>query len=196
MMHTVDNFISSEEADTLLRYCRMATAKNYWKYNDRENDYWKDRCIDLGSLINKGEDFGGESAALVKDIMLDIKDRISGYISHINDNNNIYYTDCFQLVRWPRGSSQDPHADAEYEDHSDHPSPWRDYGSIIYLNDNYTGGNTYFVNKMTAIQPKSGLLAVFPGTLEYTHGVSEVTDNVRYTIASFWTTDITQNGYR
>lgn len=195
MINTIDYFITEDEVDTLLRYCRMATAKNYWKYNDRENDYWKDRCIDLDTLINNSEEFGGESAVLVKDIMLEIKDRISGYIYHINDNKDIYYTDCFQLVRWPIGSSQSPHADAEYEDQSDHPSPWRDYGSIIYLNDNYIGGNTYFVNKLTAIKPKSRTLAVFPGTLEYTHGVSKVTDNVRYTIASFWTTDITKSVY-
>lgn len=196
MINTVESFITEQEADTLLRYCRMATAKNYWKYEDQVNDYWRDRCIDLNQLINQGDSFGGEIVPVVKDILLDIKDRISGYISHINDNKNIYYTDCLQLVRWPIGSSQSPHADAEYEDYSDHPSPWRDYGCIIYLNDNYTGGNTYFVNKGMAIQPKARTLAVFPGTLEYTHGVSEVTGNVRYTIASFWTTDINQNVYR
>jgi hypothetical protein len=195
MIHAIENFISKEEADILLRYCRLAAAKNYWKYNDRENDYWKDRCIDARSLIEKPEDFGGESAEIVRDIMLDIKDRISRYISEISQTNDTYYTDCLQLVRWPIGSSQDPHADAEYDDHSDHPSPWREYGSIIYLNDNYTGGNTYFVNKRESMQPKSGLLAVFPGTLEYTHGVSEVGENIRYTIASFWTRQEQHNMY-
>ena len=34
---------------------------------------------------------------------------------------------------------------------------------------------------------KPGMLVLFPGTLEYLHGVKEVTQGVRYTIASFFT---------
>ena len=34
---------------------------------------------------------------------------------------------------------------------------------------------------------KPNTLVFFPGTLEYLHGVKEITGGVRYTLTSFWT---------
>jgi hypothetical protein len=59
--------------------------------------------------------------------------------------------------------------------------------AIIYLNDDYEGGHTYYPNFNFDITPKSGSLAVHPGNVDHLHGVTEVKNLMRYTIASFWT---------
>jgi hypothetical protein len=78
--------------------------------------------------------------------------------------------------------------------HEDHKESleWfnhREYGAIIYLNDNYSGGHTYYPNHNFDIAPAVGKLAIHPGDPEHLHGVSKIEDGVRYTLASFWTQD-------
>ena len=53
-----------------------------------------------------------------------------------------------------------------------------------------SGGEIYFPNKENYCPPiEPGMLVFFPGTLEFLHGVKEVTEGTRYTIASFFTRD-------
>jgi predicted 2-oxoglutarate/Fe(II)-dependent dioxygenase YbiX len=82
-----------------------------------------------------------------------------------------------------------PHADSENPDGIPHPFPWRDFASVIYLNDDYDGGTIYFPNLNIELKPLPGTLITFPGTLRYLHGVRRVTGGMRHTIASFITFD-------
>lgn len=57
---------------------------------------------------------------------------------------------------------------------------------IIYLNDDYEGGELYFTQHDLKIRPKSGTLITFPGTDEYLHGVANVLPGkTRYVISTF-----------
>jgi len=96
------------------------------------------------------------------------------------------YPDYLGLVKWENGDYQHPHADGQNEN-GDHPYDWRNFGCVLYLNDNYEGGEIYFPNQNIKIKPKPNTLVFFPGTLEYLHGVKPVTNGVRYTLTSFWT---------
>jgi predicted 2-oxoglutarate/Fe(II)-dependent dioxygenase YbiX len=60
---------------------------------------------------------------------------------------------------------------------------------VIYLNDDYEGGEIYFPNLSLELKPLPGTLITFPGTLRYLHGVRRVTGGMRHTIASFITFD-------
>lgn len=82
--------------------------------------------------------------------------------------------DTAQIVRWPVGSSMDTHRD-----------PPRDVlASLVYLNDNYQGGETYFQNVI--VSPKKGNLIVFSNH-EHLHGVNKIIANERYTLATWFT---------
>ena len=96
---------------------------------------------------------------------------VSGHIQQINRESFVNY---FQIVEWPKNSSQGSHKDF-YE----HP-----YTSIIYLNDDYSGGNTYIEKKL--ITPKSGKIITFNGSINE-HGVLPITNGVRYTIPIWYT---------
>lgn len=68
--------------------------------------------------------------------------------------------------------------------HQDDTNPETVYASIMYLNDNYKGGKTYF-KEGTVVQPKKGRALFFNG-MRYWHGVMPVKEEPRYTIAAWY----------
>lgn len=54
--------------------------------------------------------------------------------------------------------------------------------SIIYLNDNYAGGEISFITHDLSIKPDRGDLLIFPGNLHYCHEVQKVLEGSRFTI--------------
>ncbi len=84
--------------------------------------------------------------------------------------------DWFEIVKWPIGSKQDLHFDMAKKDTV--------LSSIIYLNDNFEGGQTYF-EEGTIFKPKMGRVLFFDGQY-YKHGVNMVKQNIRYVVASWY----------
>tara|TARA_R110002051_G_C8660337_1_gene488938 strand:+ start:52 stop:546 length:495 start_codon:yes stop_codon:yes gene_type:complete len=80
----------------------------------------------------------------------------------------------YQIVRWPKNSFQEKHID--FKDHC--------YTSIIYLNDNFEGGET--VVEKRKIKPKPGLMVLFSGN-QTLHGVNKIKKGNRYTIPCWYT---------
>jgi leucine proline-enriched proteoglycan (leprecan) len=68
-------------------------------------------------------------------------------------------------------------------------SPHRYFSSIIYLNDDYEGGETYFPGFGVRIKPEPGLMVLFGSGPEYVHGVTKVRSGRRYTYAGWFTFD-------
>jgi len=93
------------------------------------------------------------------------------------------YPEVIQLVEWPPGSSQDPHKDEARETTV--------ATSITYLNTNYSGGEIYFPDEDIKLKPKTGDTVIFDGQ-KYLHGVSEVNEGTRLTLA-IWYTDNYKN---
>jgi len=59
------------------------------------------------------------------------------------------------------------------------------YGSILYWNDDFEGGELSYVNLGIDYKPVAGDLVFHPGTIEYTHGVKDVTSGIRYSSTTF-----------
>jgi hypothetical protein len=75
------------------------------------------------------------------------------------------------IVAWTEGTDQQEHKDGS------------DFTAIIYLNDDYQGGELNFPESELNINPPAGSLIVWPGYL--THGVSPVVSGTRYTMPIF-----------
>jgi predicted 2-oxoglutarate/Fe(II)-dependent dioxygenase YbiX len=95
------------------------------------------------------------------------------------------YSDTIQVVRWG-GQKMPPHQDDRHPDGSPHNTPWREWASIIYLNDNYEGGEIYFPDIGVTHKPAVGTLLFFEGALR--HGV-HAARGYRYTSPSWYTSD-------
>jgi hypothetical protein len=59
-----------------------------------------------------------------------------------------------------------------------------EYGIIIYLNNDFVGGELYYPNQDLVYTPNPGDLVIHAAKEECRHGVKEITDGVRYTITS------------
>lgn len=78
----------------------------------------------------------------------------------------------------------------QYHAHYDGgPSSRRYMSPILYLNDEYDGGEIEFVNFGLKIKPKAGTLMLFPANYAYTHIAHPVTQGTKYAIVT-WVRDI------
>lgn len=95
------------------------------------------------------------------------------------------------LNKWSVGDSLVLHIDAptEFEQFvgksEEYPPSPILYSSIIYLNNNYQGGDIYFTRHNMPISPPAGSLLLFPSNSMYPHEVREITFGNRYTFTLF-----------
>jgi hypothetical protein len=169
-IHLRENFIPENLVEHYLTLAETA------KWARVDNEIWDNRSC---NLIRYDYEI---SSILMEKVQEELR----------NTTGRELYADTFNLVRWRVGDRQEPHADAENPDGTPHPYPWREYACMLYLNSNFEGGEIYFPDYDIEIKPRPGLLVFFPGTLEYLHGVREITEGVRYTVGCFWTTDYTK----
>lgn len=169
---TKDSFLSKEECEYLIT---TANCSELWESGG--SLFWDNRVINF-HRISKYDSKAAE-------ILLDANIRCGNVIKN-NYHIDEIYSDTLQIVRWFPGMEQPPHAD-DMTNTEIKGFEHRAFGSIIYLNDNYEGGNTYYPNYDIKITPKSGTLAIHPGDPEHLHGVTKIEGGMRYTIASFWT---------
>jgi hypothetical protein len=111
--------------------------------------------------------------------------------------NTFYQDHCFpentELTIWRQGQDMSPHADNCWQPDVDeetkktkHPTRFRSYSGIFYLNDTFIGGDIYFVNLNYRLKPKKGMFVGFKAGLEHTHQVLPIEAGNRYTIAIWY----------
>jgi hypothetical protein len=166
------DFLSFEETANILDFARNT---NSWA--NAGHEFWDGRIINTFMIENKN----------IQNTMYNIKSRAAEKIKKAYSLTTDIYPDLFQITRWFPGMEQPPHSDdMENTDHSEQ-NKHREYGAIIYLNDDFVGGRTFYPQHNFEIIPEPGKMAVHPGTTDHMHGVTRVEGGIRYTIASFWT---------
>ena len=149
-------------------------------FGELGSNYWQGRTIYLNQV---------KSSEIVQ-ILKDHKDFMIEEFMRLSDIQKPLYIDSLHLVRWVEGYELHPHADAEEPDGRPHPFPWRDFGTVTFLNENFEGGVLYYPNQNGLKVPaQSGYTAIHSGNINHFHGVTPITKGVRYTIASFLTYD-------
>lgn len=91
-----------------------------------------------------------------------------------------------QFLRYDVHGHYDMHNDSEsYVDGKLTRVIERDVSILMYLNDDYEGGQIEFTKLGITLRPKVGMLLAFPSYLEFEHKVHPVTRGVRYNIVSW-----------
>lgn len=88
--------------------------------------------------------------------------------------------------KWDVGGFAAPHSDNSDFDGKPNSFQINKYVGILYLNNEYEGGELYFPKHNISIRPSAYSFISFPGGVENIHGVSEITAGTRYTMVSFW----------
>ena len=84
----------------------------------------------------------------------------------------------YSMLRYSGGQEYKAHADGT-------TATGRAVSAILYLNDDYEGGEVEFVNFGVKIKPKPGMLLLFPSTYPYTHVAHPVTSGTKYAIVTW-----------
>jgi len=161
----VDNYILEDDAKYFINSMDLNNLSSENSTNFGAKDFKND--IDAFNLLKKYS----------KNIKNAIKDF---YI--INKDLYIFKTMGF---KWQDGWSQHPHIDAQG------PGKSIEWSAVIYLNDNYDGGEIEFPNKSLIYKPKKYSAVFFPGNdEEYLHQVNTIKNNSRYTLLFLFTANI------
>lgn len=188
MIGGVEPFLTDEELHKLNDFIRN---NNHWdvtetRYNDEgtiiyESTYWENRVATMPTLVKADP----EIVDLIHKVISRLKPEVEKFFNvEANPTSPA-------LVRWLPGQLQMPHADKELHvgDDEGKPNdfPWYDLATVIYLNDDYVGGELYFPNQGIQFKPKKGAVYFFPGDRNYIHGVTVLESGIRYTCPFFWT---------
>ena len=188
MIGSIEDFLTEEELNKLSTFIRNNTEWDKTQTHQNEDgvivydsDYWANRVATSPSL--------SKSDPTIIDLIFKIVDRLK---PKIDDFFNVDAQPTSPaLVRWFPGQFQMPHADKELHegDNAGRPNdfPWYDLATIIYLNDDYDGGELYFPNQNIQFKPKAGGAYFFPGDMNYIHGITKIESGIRYTCPFFWT---------
>jgi hypothetical protein len=91
---------------------------------------------------------------------------------------DVFFAEPINLLRYQFGQKFDAHYDGG-------SSTSRSVSPILYLNDDYEGGEIEFVNFDLKIKPKPGSLYLFPSTYAYRHIAHPVTSGTKYAIVTW-----------
>lgn len=181
----VDSFKAKEFVDFLtkeetLEILNFAKSSNLWEVTG-SNNFWDTRIINAFSINQVSPKIGK--------ILNDIKARI---VLAAKDSYGIsegIYPDLLQVTRWYDGMQLTPHSDnMEGTDHEQFHKH-RSYGVVIYLNNDYDGGKTFYPQHDYEVNPEPGKMAIHPADTNHMHGVTQISGNTRYTLTTFLTFD-------
>jgi Rps23 Pro-64 3,4-dihydroxylase Tpa1-like proline 4-hydroxylase len=84
------------------------------------------------------------------------------------------------ISKYFTGSSMGKHADSS-------PNPTiENISAVLYLNDDYSGGEIAFPDHEVVIKPTAGSLIIFPSRPPFFHESREVTSGTKYMSPAFW----------
>lgn len=84
------------------------------------------------------------------------------------------------ISKYSTTKSMGPHVD----DYGDGEDP--NISVVLYLNDNYEGGELYFKEQDVKIKPEAGSIVIFPSVEPYYHESLPVVSGVKYMCPGFW----------
>jgi predicted 2-oxoglutarate/Fe(II)-dependent dioxygenase YbiX len=84
----------------------------------------------------------------------------------------------YNVLKYSSGQKYDAHYDGSTAD-------GRSISAIVYLNDEYIGGEIEFVNFGIKIKPEPGMLILFPSNYAYKHIAHPIVDGTKYAIVTW-----------
>jgi hypothetical protein len=104
------------------------------------------------------------------------------YANHFGIENGVHFSETFSVLKYQTGQEFKAHYDGN-------SSTKRVISPILYLNDEYEGGELEFVNFDEKIKPAKGDFYIFPANFAYRHIAHPVKEGTKYAIVT-WLHDV------
>lgn len=130
-------------------------------------------------------DVASEAASWLYGVSLRCKEKIEAGLA----TSELFVDSVFLACLLP-GDSHIPHADNERREDDrwlPNHTPQRDYTGLVYLNDDFTGGELVFPDREVTVIPKPGLFVGFPSNHKFVHAVPNVLSGKRYSLPVWFT---------
>ena len=101
-------------------------------------------------------------------------------------SREIFPEEFYSILGFKEGDSLKAHHDDIYNLKTNSGHPKRNVSSVLYLNDEYDGGELHFTKQKLKFKPKSGSLIIFPSSEQFTHHVTKVRSGIRFFINTLW----------
>lgn len=112
------------------------------------------------------------------DFYLTLNSAVNNFQQNFGIEDSLYFIEPFNLLRYQGGQHYDAHYDGSTAER-------RSVSAILYLNDNYEGGELEFVNYNVKIKPSYGSMYLFPSNWAYRHIAHPVTSGTKYAIVTW-----------
>jgi hypothetical protein len=185
----IEDYISRDTCD-FLSTCFNSNTSNTGQEGISGGPSFSKKLMNLGSSDGQNYFNYHEEANynVGIDIMAGLAERTSSTISDHYQNG--HYLKSMFWSKMTEGGKNTLHMDNWYEGFNNElkPRPYNMYdrSGLLYLTDNYEGGEIYFPNQDFKIKPKAGTFIFFEGNIDVPHEVLEVKSGVRCNIISFY----------
>jgi Rps23 Pro-64 3,4-dihydroxylase Tpa1-like proline 4-hydroxylase len=184
----------------------VAEFENIWPNHKEVIETIEDELVKEDSPLNTH----WRRATVGQNRVSDIRTNTVFFLAHLsgvdktcNELNNRFFTDAYAAVTWYRdyfGIEEQIHehekeelsllryqTGQKYDAHYDGGTiTGRSVSPILYINDDYEGGELEFVHHGVTIKPKAGSLYLFPANYAYAHIAHPVTKGTKYAMVTFF----------
>lgn len=130
------------------------------------------------SLTNLALNYNNSLSKNIHNIVQDSLNKTLPLYSSMYGIQNLYINEGFNLLRYESGQKYDEHFDG-------YTYTGRSVSAIIYLNEDFDGGETEFVNFGIKIKPSAGSMILFPSSYPYSHFAHPVFNGSKYAIVTW-----------
>jgi hypothetical protein len=168
-----NNFLTQEECETLVRV-----------FEDEEQPWSMSAFFESYGMSIMPEDPILERYGLPRDYFGKLADRLHKVVEDAHERPVKSVSSHAQ--KWQIGAFAPFHSDNT--DMDGNPSAWEKSKLVclLYINDDYEGGELDFRDHDISIKPVAGQLITFPGGFNNIHQVLPVRGSTRHTIGAFW----------
>jgi predicted 2-oxoglutarate/Fe(II)-dependent dioxygenase YbiX len=185
------NVISKEGVAFIMEHAKRQKKVDLSVFDPEQSNQTKNTKFSVDKKVRDTqmldlEDIAGEIIDLFRNVVTNVINPF--YEFEVKDS------ELPQLLHYGVDGHYMPHCDGEslWKPPGNEPLIWRkstdrDLSTVLFLNDEFEGGDFVFPELRVRVRPEPGMLVCFPSTHEYLHGVEPVTKGTRYSIVNWMT---------
>jgi hypothetical protein len=177
----------------------LTSWSTWFAYGSSEDPYGEIKYMQAKLLVDESNELTRNNSSYILNTLVDAMATCAREYASIYEIDKSMLEFAEHALRYPEttyginkyfeGQYMGPHVD------------WNEFNSditytiVVYLNDDYEGGELYFVDPSIdiKIKPKAGSIVMFPSKLPYLHQSCEITKGRKMLITHHWKNDSLSN---